>query len=214
MTGPVWAIVVAGGVGTRFGAAKQWSPLAGRRVIDWSVAAAAEACDGVVLVVPLDDVGRDDLPSGCSVVSGGATRSASVRAGLAAVPSDAAIVLVHDAARPLASGDLFRRMAAAINGGAPAALAAVPVTDTIKRVGPDGRVVATPDRAELWAAQTPQAFRAAVLRAAHACGADATDDAALVEALGHPVIVVMGEVANRKITDPDDLVVAEALLGR
>jgi 2-C-methyl-D-erythritol 4-phosphate cytidylyltransferase len=168
------------------------------RVIDCSVAVAQEVSDGVVVVVPPEDAVRE------GAVAGGATRSESVRAGLAAIPSDATIVCVHDAARPLASADLYRRTIAAVSNGADAAIPALAVADTIKVVA-DGVVVSTPDRASLVAVQTPQAFRATALRAAHARGGDATDDAALVEALGGVVVVVDGEARNRKITVPDDL---------
>ena len=207
--GSVWAIVVAGGGGLRFGGPKQFEDLLGRRVLDWSVAAARDACDGVVVVVPADRVTD-------GTVAGGATRSASVRAGLAEVPADAEIVVVHDAARPLAGADLFERTVAAVRGGADAAIPGVPVTDTVKQVD-DGRVVATVDRSRLVAVQTPQAFRAAVLRRAHAGntdagGPEATDDAALVEALGGCVVVVDGDPRNIKLTSPDDLLVARALL--
>jgi 2-C-methyl-D-erythritol 4-phosphate cytidylyltransferase len=194
----VWTIVVGGGSGRRFGTPKQYEALGDVRVIDRSVAVAREASDGVVVVVPPEDAVRE------GAVAGGATRSESVRAGLAAIPADAAIICVHDAARPLASADLYRRAIAAVLDGADAAIPAIAVADTIKVVA-DGVVVATPDRASLVAVQTPQAFRAAALRAAHARGGDATDDAALVEALGGVVVVVDGEVRNRKITVPDDL---------
>jgi 2-C-methyl-D-erythritol 4-phosphate cytidylyltransferase len=209
--GSVWAIVVAGGGGLRFGGPKQFEDLHGRRVLDWSVAAARDACDGVVVVVPADRVAGESEVGGA--VAGGATRSASVRAGLAAVPADAEIVVVHDAARPLAGADLFRRTVAAVRAGADAAIPGVPVTDTVKQVD-DGRVVATVDRSRLVAVQTPQAFRASVLRRAHDAEPEpeATDDAALVEALGGRVVVVAGDPRNLKLTSPDDLVVARALL--
>jgi len=190
--------VVGGGSGRRFGTPKQYEALGAARVIDRSVAVARAASDGVVIVVPPDDAIRE------GAVAGGATRSESVRAGLAAVPSAATIICVHDAARPLASVELYRRAIAAVHNGADAAIPAIAVADTIKVVE-DGVVVSTPDRATLVAVQTPQAFRAGVLRAAHESGADATDDAALVEGLGGVVAVVEGEVANRKITVPDDL---------
>jgi 2-C-methyl-D-erythritol 4-phosphate cytidylyltransferase len=205
-SGPVWAVVVAGGSGSRFGAMKQYEPLGGRRVLDWSLDAARAGCQGVVLVVPSELVGKPE-PLADVVVAGGATRSASVRAGLAAVPPDAATVLVHDAARPLASAALFEAVVAALAAGADAAVPAVAVTDTLRRI--DGVPV---DRSDLVAVQTPQGFRADALRAAHASEPEATDDASLVEAAGGCVVVVPGEVRNRKITDPDDLVVAEALL--
>jgi 2-C-methyl-D-erythritol 4-phosphate cytidylyltransferase len=204
----VWAIVVAGGGGRRFGAPKQYEDLLGRRVLDWSLAAAGAECEGVVPVVPADRLADEPAPG---AVAGGSTRSGSVRAGLAAVPDDAEIVVVHDAARPLAGPDLFRRTIAAVRAGADAAIPGVPVTDTVKRVD-GGRVTETVDRSRLVAVQTPQAFRADVLRRAHAGDPEATDDAALVESAGGTVVVVEGDPRNLKITSPDDLVVARALL--
>ena len=202
----VWTIVVGGGSGTRFGRLKQYALLDERRVIDVSRDVATACSHGVVVVVPAADAVRE------GGVAGGATRSDSVRAGLDAVPPDVDVICVHDAARPLASVELYRRVIDAVVAGADAAIPAVAVTDTIKVVDRDvgsgdafGSVVATPDRARLVAVQTPQAFRAARLRHAHADGAEATDDAALVEAAGGTVVVVRGEVTNRKITEPDDL---------
>ncbi|HZX53359.1 MAG TPA: 2-C-methyl-D-erythritol 4-phosphate cytidylyltransferase [Ilumatobacteraceae bacterium] len=196
----VWTIVVAGGSGSRTGCAKQYELVGSRRVIDHAAETARAVSDGVVLVVPEADVVSE------GGVPGGATRSESVRAGLAAVPAEATIICVHDAARPFASQQLFTTVIEAITDGADGAVPGVAVADTIKRIDADGRVVDTPPRAMLVAVQTPQAFRADVLRAAHACGASATDDAALVEELGGRVVVVAGEAANRKITDRDDLV--------
>jgi len=206
----VWTIVVAGGTGTRFGGAKQYASLGGRRVLDWSLDSARAAGDGVVVVVPAEQVGRPEAAD--AVVAGGDTRSASVRNGLAAVPADAGVVIVHDAARPLAGPELFRAAVDAVVQGAAGAVCAVPVTDTVKRVA-GATVVATLDRSELWAVQTPQAFSAAALRAAHAGGGEAGDDAALVEAAGEDVVVVAGDPRNLKLTGPHDLVLAEALAG-
>ncbi|MCX7620264.1 MAG: 2-C-methyl-D-erythritol 4-phosphate cytidylyltransferase [Acidimicrobiales bacterium] len=213
----VWAIVVAAGSGSRFGSSvpKQYLPLAGRRVLDWSLAAARSVCDGVVLVVAADRADAVE-PLADHVVVGGSTRSASVRAGLRALPGDASVVVVHDAARPAASRRLFGAVVAAVCSGADGAVPGVPVTDTIKRTTTLGHqvwVADTPDRDTLVAVQTPQAFRVDALRAAHASGAEATDDAALVEAAGGRVQVVPGELANRKITVPDDLVAMEQYLG-
>jgi 2-C-methyl-D-erythritol 4-phosphate cytidylyltransferase len=205
--GAVWVIVVAAGEGRRFGAAKQYAPLAGRRVLDWSLDAARTVADGVVLVVPPDRAG-DAEPQADAVAAGAATRSGSVRAGLDRVPASAEVVVVHDGARPLAGPDLFGAVVDAVRAGADAAVPGVPVSDTLRSRG--GGVV---DRDGVVAVQTPQAFRAAALRAAHARGAEATDDASLVEAGGGKVVVVDGSPANLKITDPADLVVAEALLG-
>jgi 2-C-methyl-D-erythritol 4-phosphate cytidylyltransferase len=204
--GPVWVVIVAAGSGARFGGAKQYEPLGGRRVLDWSLAAARACADGVVLVV--SDEGRTDEAAD-RVVRGGATRSDSVRSGLAAVPGDAAIVLVHDGARPLASPRLFRAVIEAVRSGSVAVVPGVTPVDTIRR-----RRGGVLDRAELVAVQTPQGFRADVLRAALDEGAHATDDAGLVEAAGHAVTVIEGEAANRKITTPDDLAVAAAVLSR
>ncbi len=195
----VWTVVVAGGGGRRYGAAKQYAPLGDARVLDVAVDAARRASDGVVVVVPAADAVAE------GGVAGGATRSESVRNGLAAVPVEATIVCVHDAARPLASGELFAAVVQAVRSGADAAIPAVPVTDTIKVVDTHGAVVATPDRATLVAVQTPQAFRAAALRRAHAAGAEGTDDAALVEAAGGRVVTVPGEPWHFKITEPGDL---------
>jgi 2-C-methyl-D-erythritol 4-phosphate cytidylyltransferase len=202
----IWTIVVGGGSGRRFGTTKQYEQLGEARVIDRSVAVAHEVSDGVIVVVPADDADRE------GAVAGGVTRSDSVRAGLRAVPADASIICVHDAARPLATADLYRRVIDAIVEGADAAVPALAVSDTIKVVA-DGVVVSTPDRGSLVAVQTPQAFRADALRRAHERDGDATDDAALVEALGGLVVVVAGEAINRKITVPDDLEWARRLVG-
>lgn len=205
-----WGIVVAGGRGTRYGRPKQLEELAGRSLIAWAVEAVRPVCEGVVVVVErglLDDV---DVRAE-AVVAGGETRAASVRAGLAAVPDDAEVILVHDAVRPLATPELAARVVAAIEDGADGAVPGVPVVDTLKRVdGP--KVIATVDRSELVGVQTPQGFRADALRRAHAGGGDATDDAGLVEATGGTVVVVEGERDNLKVTWPEDIAVAEALL--
>jgi 2-C-methyl-D-erythritol 4-phosphate cytidylyltransferase len=200
----VWTIVVAGGTGERFGSPKQFELLDDRRVIDHSRATAEHAGAGVVVVVPSADVERERATTNTDIVAGGATRTASVRAGLAAVPQEATVICVHDAARPLATAALYERVVAAVAAGADGAVPGVAVTDTIKVVE-GGAVVATPDRASLVAVQTPQAFRASVLRGAYLNETDATDDAALVEAHGGHVVVVSGEADNRKITRPDDL---------
>ncbi len=167
-------------------------------MLDLAVDAARSASVGVVVVVPQGDV---DIEGG---VGGGATRAESVRNGLAAVPAEATIVCVHDAARPLASPALFEAVVDAVAGGADGAVPAVAVTDTVKVVDAAGVVLDTLDRTTLVAVQTPQAFRAAVLRRAHAGGPEATDDAALVERAGGRVVTVPGEEWNRKVTSPED----------
>jgi 2-C-methyl-D-erythritol 4-phosphate cytidylyltransferase len=198
--GSVWAIVVAAGSGSRFGGPKQYEALGGRRVLDWSLAAARAVCDGVVLVVPPDRAG-DPEPAADAVVTGQATRSGSVRAGLSRVPDDADVVVVHDAARPRATERLWRAVIAAVAGGADAAVPVVPVTDTLREVGG-----ATVDRERFVAVQTPQAFRAAALRRAHEGRPEATDDASLVERAGGVIETVEGDPANLKITTVADLV--------
>lgn len=203
------AIVVAAGAGTRFGAPKQFVPLRGARVAHHAVAAAGAACDGVVVVLP--PAAEWDGPPVTAAVGGGETRSASVRRGLDAVPQDAEIVVVHDAARPLAGAGLFRAVIEAVEGGADGAVPALSVADTVKRVEGD-RVVESVHRDGLVTVQTPQAFRADVLRRAHAGGADATDDAALVEAAGGDVRVVEGDPRNLKITTAMDMELVMALL--
>ncbi len=204
----MWAIVVAGGSGARFGTPKQYADLGGERVLDRSVAVARAVCDGVVVVVPAADAERE------GGVAGGPTRSASVANGLGAVPASADVICVHDAARPLASAGLYAAVIDAVLAGADGAVPGVAVTDTIKRVrsiaGGLREVVDTPVRDELVAVQTPQAFRADTLRRAHAGvgvghGAAATDDASLVEGIGGRVVVVPGEAANVKITRAEDL---------
>ena len=124
--GPVWTIVVAGGSGRRFGSLKQFEELGGRRVLDLSVDVARQCSDGVVVVVPAEDAERE------SGVAGGPTRTASVRNGLAAVPADAAVILVHDAARPFASPSHYRTVIGTVTAGADGAVPGLPVTDTVK----------------------------------------------------------------------------------
>jgi 2-C-methyl-D-erythritol 4-phosphate cytidylyltransferase len=214
----VWSIVVAGGSGRRFGRPKQFSLLRGRPVLEWAVDACRPVSTGVVLVVPADG----SPPSSGShsadvVVTGGETRAESVRLGLAAVPEDAVVVVVHDAARPLASSSVFEAVVDAVTrGGADGAVPGLALADTVKTVTEvDGvcHVETTLDRRTLVAVQTPQAFRADTLRRAHRQGAtselEATDDAMLVEAIGGRVLVVPGDPGNFKITTPEDLQAAE-----
>jgi 2-C-methyl-D-erythritol 4-phosphate cytidylyltransferase len=205
----IWAIVVAAGEGRRFGQPKQFSLLGGRPVIEWGLDASRSVARGVVAVVPESAVGSAGLGKAADrVIAGGPTRASSVRRGLAAVPVNADVIVVHDAARPLASRELFRSVVAAVVAGADGAIPGIAVTDTIKRVR-GGRVVETLDRGELVAVQTPQAFRAGALRRAHAEEPEATDDAGLLEALGLSVEVVPGEFHNLKLTTPEDLAIAE-----
>src|SRR5512133_1811190 len=219
----VTAIVAAGGSGVRAGVAKQWLVLGGETVLRRSARALATcpAVDDLVAVVPHGEEARalaelEGLGRPARAVAGGAARADSVRNGLAA--AEGAIVLVHDAARPFATADLGVRVAeAAARDGA--ALAALPVTDTVKRAAAaedPARVAETLDRRTLWLAQTPQGFRKdLLLRAYAAAGAGAsaaTDECALVGAIGAPVTLVPGEPGNFKITGPADVDRARAAL--
>lgn len=214
----VWVIIAAAGTGSRFGGAKQFQFLGEKRVLDWSIDVAQPLVDGIVAVVSPDrlDLEADSIRADV-VVGGGRTRSASVRAGLSRVPEDADVIVVHDAARPLAQPDLFKAVIAAVVGGADAAVPGVMVADTVKRVrtmpvvDAPASVVETLSREELVAVQTPQAFRADALRRAHATEPEASDDAGLVEALGGAVVVVPGDPVNIKLTLPHDLVTLTAL---
>lgn len=211
--GTTWTIVVAAGTGSRFGGStpKQFLEIAGKRVVDWSIVAASTVSDGIVVVVPHgSSVKVSGHGLGCEVVciSGGRSRSESVRKGLDAVPVDAAVVLVHDAARPVASTALFGRIVEAVAGGADGAVPVIDVVDTIRTT--EGAPV---DRSQLQAVQTPQGFSARILRHAHASGGEATDDATLVRSVGGKVSAVAGEKWNLKVTEPDDAIVVAALLG-
>lgn len=240
-------IVVAGGSGQRlgYGVPKAQVPVAGIPMLARALAGVLESgiASAVAVAVPSGDTvlrgicaaAGFDVP--VAVVDGGATRSESVHAALAALPQDLDAVLVHDAARALTPPQVFHRVAGALAAGAAAVIPAVPVVDTVKQAAPAGagtaggaggadslapdhleRVAATPDRSRLRAVQTPQGFDAALLRRAHAhAGPDpqaATDDAMLVEALGAAVHLVPGAEESLKITTPLDLMLAEALLAR
>jgi 2-C-methyl-D-erythritol 4-phosphate cytidylyltransferase len=201
----IWAIVVAAGSGTRYGGLKQFEQLAGRSLVEWAVEHPKAVADGVVLVVPPGHLDAD-WPDVHAVVAGGATRSDSVRAGLAAVPDSAEFVLVHDAARPGARRQTFEDVLDGL-ASADAVVPGLAIPDTLRHL--DGTVV---DRDRVVAVQTPQAFRAGPLRAAHAAGGDATDDATLVERAGGTVHVVPGTIEAMKVTTKDDLRVLAALL--
>lgn len=215
------AILLCAGRGERLGAGvpKAAVPLAGRPLFTWSLATLGRCAsvDAIVVVGPARTL-RELLaaaglaaPKVVAWVEGGEERQHSVARGLAAVPADCALVAVHDCARALVGEDVVgRAVAAAREHGA--AIAAVPLADTLKRVEA-GVIHATPSREGLWCAQTPQVFRRDWLEAAHAAaGAVATDDAALVEAIGHPVRVAPGDALNFKVTTAGDLALAERWL--
>lgn len=217
-------VIPAAGSGARFGGEtpKQFLPLGGVSVLRRSLLAASSAPEigAIVVAAPSGLVGRASeeargIAKVVAVVPGGATRVHSVANALEALPGEPEIVVVHDAARPMASTKLFSQVveAARKHGGA---IAGVRVEDTVKRTAPDGSVHETVSRDRLWRIQTPQAFRGELLKRAHreaqAKGWEATDDAALVERAGGTVVVVEGDAMNFKITTPDDFALAERLL--
>jgi 2-C-methyl-D-erythritol 4-phosphate cytidylyltransferase len=207
----VVGIIPAGGSGERLGAdrPKAFVVCAGRPLIEWSLDVLGEVCQRVIVAAP---EGWDEGPDR---VRGGESRSESVRNALKRAP-EATVAVVHDAARPLVTRDLVERCLAALEPGVDGAIAAARMTDTVKETASDGRVLRTLDRSVLWQIQTPQVFRADVLRRAldrdPAALAAATDDASLVEEMGGTVRVVEAPPENIKVTRDSDLRVAEALL--
>jgi 2-C-methyl-D-erythritol 4-phosphate cytidylyltransferase len=214
------ALIVAAGRGERLGSdrPKALVTLAGRPLLDWSVESLRRVAEVRQIVVALPAGELAAAPPGTVAVAGGRVRSDSVKRALAQAPGSDP-VLVHDAARPLASPELFARALAELrHSGADAVVAATPVSDTIKEVAADGRTVAaTLSRSRLWAVQTPQVFRRDALQQALGAASDdqlaaATDDAWLIEQDGGRVQVVAGEPRNLKVTTPIDLRLAELLL--
>jgi 2-C-methyl-D-erythritol 4-phosphate cytidylyltransferase len=201
----VVGIIPAGGSGERLGAdrPKAFVVCAGRPLLDWSLEALGPACSRVIVAAPPSHV-----RSGW--VEGGPSRSASVRNALEAAP-EATIVVIHDAARPLLTTDLVSRCLDALDG-VDGVIAAAPVSDTVHVASPDLLVAGSPDRSTLWAAQTPQVFRADVLREAYDGNEEVTDEAALVASVGGTVRLIEGPSDNIKVTTPTDLRLAEALL--
>jgi 2-C-methyl-D-erythritol 4-phosphate cytidylyltransferase/2-C-methyl-D-erythritol 2,4-cyclodiphosphate synthase len=217
------AVIVAAGVGVRAGpgGVKQWRTLAGRPVVRWSAEALLGAGADELVVVIADgqqDRAREALAglAGWRLALGGAARSDSVKAGLAALDAgDDAIVLVHDAARPLLRRDHVERLVAAL-AGAPGAILALPLADTLKRDDGSGHIAGTVPRAGVWRAQTPQAFRLGVLKAAYAAwpvAEEPTDEAIVLERGGHAVALVPGDPALAKLTYPEDFAMAELMAG-
>lgn len=217
------AVIVAGGAGRRIGGElrKQYLEVAGEPILLRALRPFLlhPGVGAVVVVLPADDAARPpawlaELP--VRVVAGGEERGDSVWNGLLATPEEAPVVLVHDGARPFVTAEVIGRVLEAARTGP--VIAAVPVADTIKEVGPDGVVRATPERSRLWQAQTPQGFPRGLLLDAHRRargeGFRATDDAAVCERYGIPVRVVEGAAENLKVTRPADLAVAEALARR
>lgn len=206
----VGVVVTAAGAGTRLGVGypKALLVVDGQTLVQRAVRAARAVADEIVVTAPASHLEefRSLLPDDVAVVPGGQERQDSVRSALAALGGDVTHVLVHDAARAFTPEDVFRCVVAALRDGASAAIPALPVVDTVKEVDGAQRVVRTPPRAYLRAVQTPQGFERGLLVRAHAqASGPATDDAALVEALGEPVLVVPGDPAAHKITAPSDV---------
>jgi len=222
----VAAVVPAAGAGTRL-AAGETAPgppkalrlLGGEPLLRHAVRSLEHAVTQVVVPAPADqreavETALVGVPVSVTVVSGGASRQESVRRALAALDPDVGFVLVHDAARPLTPAAVTDRVVAALRSGAPVVVPAIPVVDTLRAVTSDAS--RTLDRARIRAVQTPQGFEADVLRRAHDTADHdlATDDASMAEALGIPVVLVEGDARAVKVTHPDDLLLAEALLAR
>lgn len=211
------AIIAAAGSGERLGAdrPKALVQLAGRTLVEHAFSSLSPLVDEIVITVPRGYENEFTTLFGQSakIVTGGATRSASIRIGLEAISPNIDFILVHDAARALASTDLARRVIDSLVAGEVAVIPALPVTDTIKSINSEGYVTITPDRTHLRAVQTPQGFSRSLLNLAHQGSDESTDDAALVEALGENVKVIEGEVRALKITTGEDLDRALQLMG-
>lgn len=205
----VWSLVLAAGSATRFGSPKQFEEIAGRTLVARAVDTVAPASEGVVLVLPEDH--PDPPPAGGAVVGGGATRSRSVRRGLTAVPDEAGIVVIHDAAHPLASRALADAVIAAVRGGAEAAVPGLPVAEALRRTD-DGWMGPDVERSGLVLVQMPQAFAAGVLRDVHAGEPEAVEDSWLVRRAGGRVRVVPGDPRNLHVTTQADLALARAVV--
>ena len=217
MSDQVAAIIAAAGSGTRFGAnsPKALIQLGNRTLIEHAVAALSPVVDQIIVTAPASDLKhfQELLGSSVTVVAGGQTRSESVRAGLAIVSPEAKYLLIHDAARPLATTDLAKRVLAALITGEIAVIPALAQVDTVKSVDSDSYVTSTPVRSDLRSIQTPQGFELKTLLEAHSTNGEGTDDAALVESLGKKVLVIDGEERAFKITTPNDLATAQYFLG-
>ena len=211
------AIIAAAGSGERFGAQipKALIQLGDRTLIEHAITALAPVATQIIITAPAgyEEQIRTLVGEGIDVVTGGATRSESVRNGLALVASDIDYVLVHDAARALATTRLAQEVLAQLESGEKAVIPGLEQIDTVKVVDASGYVVATPDRKELRRVQTPQGFSRQLLVDAHASHSDATDDGALVESMGVKVKVIQGEERAIKITTAADLAIALSHLG-
>ena len=211
------AIIAAAGSGERFGATlpKALITLGNRTLIEHAVAALAPIASEIVICAPAgyEKQIQELVGADITVVTGGTTRSDSVRAGIAALTGNNKYVLVHDAARALASTQLAKNVLASLEKGEVAVIPGLELIDTVKSVDAGGHVTSTPDRASLRRVQTPQGFDLEILKKAHSSGANATDDGALVEAIGHKVLIINGEDRALKITTPADLATALSTLG-
>jgi len=211
------AIIAAAGSGERFGATlpKALINLGNRTLIEHAIAALAPIASEIVVCAPAgyEKQIQELVGNEITVVTGGATRTQSVRAGITALSGKSKYVLVHDAARALASTELAQCVLDTLEKGEVAVIPGLEQIDTVKSIDANGYVSDTPERGSLRRVQTPQGFDLEVLKKAHASGTEATDDGALVEAIGHKVLIIKGEERALKITTPSDLASAMSLLG-
>ena len=217
MSQPKSAAIIAGaGLGNRLGAKlpKALIQIEGISLVERAFTALSSVVDEIVITAPegFADEFKKVVGDSAKVISGGVLRSDSVKLALATLSPTVEYVLVHDAARGLATRDLASRILADLRNGESAVIPALAVVDTIKEVDPSGYVRNTPDRSALRAIQTPQGFALSILKRAHEASEDATDDAALVEALGVKVKTIQGEALAMKVTNPEDIALATALL--
>ena len=204
--------MVGAGQGTRFGGLKQLELIEGVRVVDLSIQSAYSISDGVTFVAPPDRLADFSGVADC-VVAGGASRSESVRLGLDTVAESVDFVLIHDAARPLATHSLYRKVVLSLQNGAQAVVPLISVVDSLKRVNEDGKVESV-NRDRLFQAQTPQGFTQKCIRLIAQSNLETTDEVGAAEILGVDVNFVDGDYANIKITSPQDLDVVRVLAKR
>ena len=214
---PTTAAIIAGaGLGHRLGASvpKALLQIDGISLVERAFSSLSSVVDHIIVTAPqgYEAEFRAIVGESATVITGGVLRSDSIRLALQSLSPTVEHVLIHDAARGLATSDLANRVLTALRSGAQAVVPVLELTDTVKEVDRHGQVIATPERSRLRAVQTPQGFSLSVLRRAHEASEDATDDAALVEAIGIPVTTIAGEARAMKITNPHDVAIASTLL--
>ncbi len=216
------AIIVAAGEGMRMGQSKQFIEILGKPILSWTISVFEESefIDDIILVVNFSDIERAKsfkFKKIINVVEGGREREDSVYNGLKVVGGDVDVVLIHDGARPLLTKNIIASAISEVKVS-PAVVVGVPIIDTVKKIGDENFIISTEDREALWLAQTPQVFKYKLIKEAYdrayKVGYKATDDSTLVERLGYKAKIIMGSYENIKITFPEDLIIAEAILER